>query len=764
MYQQKCARCHGEAGQGVPDQYDGPLQGDLSIDELAELVDATMPQDAPEECVGDEAGDVATYIFDEFYSPAAQREKGQVAIPRVELLRLTAPQYRNVVADLIGFFTPPQRGESDSTPTGGLRGEYFESDGMNKASRFCFQRVDHYLDFDFGKWGPVPQMAADQFTIIWNGSLAAPHTGDYEFRIRTPNGARLYLNFDARPRDGALRDDSARDRHTAFIDAWVSSGEMREETGRVFLLSGRRYPVRLEFFKYLDAAASLTLEWKPPHGVWSVLDGNYLSPQRAPRTWVVDTPLPADDRSLGYERGSSVSREWHAATTSAAVATADEVVDRLRHLARVRDGAKNREAKLGEFLARLASVAFRRPLTADEDRLFREDVFADAPNTDTAVRRAVLIALTSPHFLYTNLMPAGESPSQHAIAARLSFAIWDSIPDESLLEAAEKGELATPEQIAGQARRMLGDPRAREKMRGFFRHWLEFDERDLAKDESLFPEFDEAVIADLRRSLELFVDQVVWSEASDYRELLLADYLLVNERLRALYQDEFVECAETDPAGGSDGEFTVARCAPDRRSGILTHPYLLSALAYHNNTSPIHRGVFLTRNIVGRGLKPPPVAQTFEESRFTPELTMREKITELTQEKACMSCHSVINPLGFALENFDAVGRWRTVENEKPIDPRSDYTTAGGTTVELAGARDIATFAVTSDAAHRAFVTQLFRHLVQQNPAAYGPDMVERLRNEFANDGFNVQNLMVRIASLAAAYDPTAVPEPEPLP
>ncbi len=824
VFQQKCVSCHGGDGQGVADAYEEPLQGDLSLDELASLIERTMPEEEPETCVGGEARHVAEYIFHEFYSAAAREKKQIVTAPRIELARLTVPQYQNVIADLIGRFTPAprsdtrRRGQPQDVTTAaasepGLRAEYYQSKGMSKADKLEQVRVDRSIDFRFADQSPVDGITADQFSIIWNGTLLTDDTGFYEFRVRTENGARLYLNSDSPERRRRLRDDSAVAGQAALIDAWVSSGELREPTARVFLLGGRRYPIRLEFFKYKEKTASIRLEWKPPHGTWSVLDHHNLNTEPATRVFVVDTPFPADDRSLGYERGSSVSREWHAATNNAAVAAAAEVVNRLPLLAGIDDKTANREQRIEEFVAGFASVAFRRPLTTDEDQFFRTVPFANAPNLDVAVRRAVLLILDSPHFLYTDLTPADEPPSQHTIASRLAFALWDSLPDEALSEAATDGQLATLEQIESQAHRMIADPRARTKMRGFFHHWLELGERDLAKDKEMFPEFDEAVIADLRRSLELFIDRVVWSEESDYRELLLADYLVLNKRLRDLYQapreDEFAERApsesvtsksvtsesitsesvssesitsasdttESTPAesaeqdstaiAGSElavppvSDFQRVDFAPDRRAGVLTHPYLLSAFAYHNNTSPIHRGVFLTRNIIGRSLNPPPIAVAFKNDEFAPDLTMREKITQLTRDTACMSCHRVINPLGFALENFDAVGRWRTVDNNKPVDARSEYTTVEGHTVEVQNARDVANFAVHNDSAHRAFVTQVFQHLVKQNPYAYGPDIVDQLRYEFAEDSFNIQNLWVRIAVLAAAHGHAITPEPE---
>ena len=466
VFQDKCANCHGADGQGAADGHEDPLYGDQSIDELARLIERTMPEEEPETCVGDEARQVAEYIYNEFYSPVAREKKRITTVPRVELTRLTVPQYRNALADLIGQFTPTprnnvrrrggQRPPDDApqpAPEPGLRAQYYQSKGMSKADKLQQDRVDRSIDFDFEEQSPVEGITADQFAIIWQGTLIADDTGYYEFRVRTENGARLYLNSDAPQRRRKLRDDSSVAGQAALIDAWVSSGEMREPTARVFLLGGRRYPLRLEFFKYKEQTASIRFQWKPPHGAWSVLDHDHLNTAPAARVFVADTPFSADDRSLGYERGSSVSRQWHAATNNAAIAAAAEVVNRLPLLARFdsnspdREETPDREQLLRDFVVHFASVAFRRPLTSLEDQFFREAPFADAPNLDAAVRRAVLLILNSPHFLYTDLTPAGQAPSQHAIATRLAFALWDSIPDESLFEAASNGQLATAEQI-----------------------------------------------------------------------------------------------------------------------------------------------------------------------------------------------------------------------------------------------------------------------------------------------------------------------------
>src|SRR5213079_29337 len=278
----------------------------------------------------------------------------------------------------------------------------------------------------------------------------------------------------------------------------------------------------------------------------------------------------------------------------------------------------------------------------------------------------------------------------------------------------------TREQVVQQADRMLGDPRARAKVQYFLRHWLQMDRvENLSKDDKLYPGFTPEIIADLRTSLDVFLEDAVWN--GNYRQLLLADYLYVNEHLAKFYG------IETNAAD----DFFKVTLDPTQRSGVVTHPYLLAAFSYQKSTSPIHRGVFLTRNIVGRALKPPPMAMTFKDADFAPNLTMREKVAQLTRSQACQACHSVINPLGFSLESYDAVGRFRTQDNDRPIDPVSDYLTDEGQTVRLAGARDVAQFALTSDHAQNGFIEQLFHHVVKQPVRAYGADVMDRLRQSF---------------------------------
>ena len=740
IYQKQCVECHGKSGEGNELEEVDALYGDRSVESLTRLIERTMPEEDPKSCIGKDAKAVAQYIYDAFYSPAAREKLGRANVAKIDTARMTVPQYRNAVADLLGSFgmQMPAR----DFETGGLRGYYFSSKGMNKKEGDAVEKVDGALDLDFGEGPPAEGLNAEQFSIVWEGSFFARDTGQYEFRTSTPNGVRLYLNVPIKKGERNYRDDSSNGERSALIDDWVSSGkEVRQSTAKVFLLGGRRYPIRFDYFKYKEKIGKVRLEWKPPHGAWSIMSGDVLSPSIARPTFVVSAPFPADDRSFGYERGTSISKAWHESTTAGAVEVAAEVDARLGRMSRAGDDDPQRAEKLKDLCTRFAETAFRRPLSDMERKLYIDKQFAGSGDPEVAVKRCVLLCLKSPRFLYPELRAEDQAPDGYTVASRLSFALWDSIPDARLLKAAAEGELNTTGGVAEQARRMLDDPRARAKIGGFFEHWLEMEERDLAKDKSMFPEFDEAVIADLRESLMRFIDEVVWGERSDYRDLLRADYLLLNQRLAKLYGGQI-----------EGGGYQRVPVDPKRRAGVMTHPYLLSAFAYHNNTSPIHRGVFMTRNIIGRALKPPPKAVAFKDDEFDPKLTMREKVTQLTRDTACMSCHSVINPLGFSLENFDAVGRWREKDHNNPVNSKSKYTTIDGKTVSLASARDIANYAASSPSAHRAFTAALFHHVIKQPVAAYGPGALRDLREDFTASNFNIRDLMIEIAKTHALH------------
>ena len=734
VYRQDCMSCHGPVGQGVAGKADEPLVGEKSIASLAKYIAREMPENDPGTLSLADATASAEYIHKAFYSGEARARNHP---PRIELAHLTVRQYRESIADLLASL----RNANATTETGGLAGTYRErperdpkKPDQNRPEVTYKQQVDPVIDFDFGDKAPEKGSFAAQFSINWSGSVHVPDTGEYEFRVTSPNGVRLYVNA---PENGSEKN--------ALIDIWVSSAMTRTASSPIFLLGGRSYPLKLEFFKYKDKTASLRLEWRPPGGAWTVIPRTNLSPKSSSPVSVISVPLPPDDGSIGYERGASVSREWTEAIAKGALQVSGMIGPHLFTLAGTKADAPDRGEKLKAFTLRFAQMAYRRPLN-DEQKADLTAIYAAGVAPEVAAKRAFIFTLSNPAFLYPGIGPQDD----YAVASRLALTLWDSVPDAVLLKAAAAGQLKDAAQVRLQAQRMMKDPRAKSKLRDFLHHWLHVEEgAEIAKDQKEYPGFDQGVVMDLRTSLDLFAESVVWSEASDYRQLLLSDTILMNERLAKFYGQK-VE------AGAG---FQPVKMDAEQRGGVLTHPFVLATFSYTKSSSPIHRGVFVTRNILGLMLKPPPMAIAFMDDKFDPSFTMREKVTELTSKPACMSCHVTINPLGFSFERFDAVGRVRTTDNKKPVDPTSDYTTSDGNVIKLTGARDVAVHAAESLSGQTGFVRNLFQEMVKQPPAAYSPELLGQLTSQFRADKFHVRNLAVEVA-VVAALRPTVTTTP----
>ena len=727
VFRKQCASCHGLKGEGAKG-YRKPLTGSQSIGQLAKFIAQTMPP-GPKKCSAADSRTVAAYIYDAFYSPIAQ-ERSRPA--RIELSRLTVRQYRNAIADLVGSF----RSRVSMDEKRGLRAEYFKTpyfDGNQKA----LERVDPEIKFDFGITAPTPkQDNPRKFSIRWSGSVLTPDTGEYEFTLRTEHAVTLWVNDTRHP----------------LIDAMVKSGKDNEYHANLYLLGGRAYPLRLEFSKSNQgvnddekdkkrpvAKAYLSMEWRTPKRIAEVIPERNLIPKELPEGFAASIPFPPDDRSIGYERGNSVSKAWEDATTEGAIEAANYVIKHLADLSGVPDSDKDRANRLKEFCGKFAERAFRRPLNKELEQTYLVHPFLNAPDIETGVKRALLLALKSPRFLYREL-GVGKPDSYH-VASRLSFGLWDSSPDEDLLKAAEKGELATREQISKQAERMIVDPRAWFKLREFFLQWFKVDQfPELSKESKIYPEFSPEVQSDLRTSFEIFLESVVRSEKSDYRELLLTDKLYLNGRLANLYG------VKLPP----DAPFQQVTLDPDERSGALTHPYLMASFAYFKASSPIHRGVLLARNLLGRTLQPPPQAVAPLAVDLHPNLTTRQRVTLQTRSANCMGCHGMINPLGFTLEKFDAIGRLRTQESAQPIDASGSYHGRNGQTVQFKGARDLGQYIANSEEAHAAFVEKLFQFLMKQPIRAFGSKALPNLQRSFKAGDYNIRKEIVEMMATSA--------------
>ena len=323
-----------------------------------------------------------------------------------------------------------------------------------------------------------------------------------------------------------------------------------------------------------------------------------------------------------------------------------------------------------KIVSDFARRAFRRPVT-DEDlnplMAFYKVGYADG-GFERGVRDAVTAILASPHFLYRaesgNALGGARTLSDLELASRLSFFLWSSLPDEELLDLATQSRLSRPDVLAKQVRRMLADSRAKSLIDDFAFQWLNVAKLDeIAPDSRLFPHA--SGLLDIRplfkEELRLFIDSVLRSDRSVI-ELLTADYTFLNERLAMHYGIENVK-------GGHFRRVTLENTA---RYGLLGKGAILNLTANPNRTSPVLRGAWILERLLGTPpAQPPPNVPTLAENRPGQKAqTVRERIEQHRSKPTCMGCHGVMDPLGFALENFDTVGQYHTRDTQAltPID------------------------------------------------------------------------------------------------
>ncbi len=322
------------------------------------------------------------------------------------------------------------------------------------------------------------------------------------------------------------------------------------------------------------------------------------------------------------------------------------------------------------ILSTLMRRAYRRPIAkSDLDgplAQFREG--RAGGDFDAGIGRALSAVLINPEFLFRVEAEPKNAAAGGAyritdleLASRLSFFLWSSIPDDELLDLAIRGRLSRPEELEKQTRRMLADPRSANLATNFAGQWLRLRNLEaFVPSTRWFPEFDDNVREGFRKETELFVDSIVRDDRS-VLDLIKADYTFLNERLARHYGIPNVY--------GS--HFRKVTVSPEsRRGGLLRHGSVLSVTSYATRTSPILRGVYVLDNIFGAPPPPPlPNVPALDEGTVSASLPMRERLAAHRKNPACASCHRTIDPVGFALENFNAVGQWRSYEGEgEPID------------------------------------------------------------------------------------------------
>ncbi|MBI1792107.1 MAG: DUF1592 domain-containing protein [Acidobacteria bacterium] len=328
------------------------------------------------------------------------------------------------------------------------------------------------------------------------------------------------------------------------------------------------------------------------------------------------------------------------------------------------------EACARRILTTLMRRAYRRPV-AEADLRVPLKFYQDARRDEgfvAGIEMALRAVLVSPEFLFrVEQDPAGVAPktayriSDLELASRLSFFLWSSIPDDELLETAIRGGLNTPAVLERQVRRMLQDPRARVLATNFAEQWLHL--RNLASttpDMRLFPDFDDNLRQAFRRETELFFESILREDRS-VGDLLGANYTFLNERLAKHYGIPNVY-------GSRFRRITLEQGSA--RGGLLRQGSVLTVTSYATRTSPVIRGKWILENLLGTPPPPPPgaVPALKENTGVGKGLSVRARLAQHRDNPACSGCHQLMDPVGFSLENYDAVGRWRTAEDGTPID------------------------------------------------------------------------------------------------
>ena len=322
------------------------------------------------------------------------------------------------------------------------------------------------------------------------------------------------------------------------------------------------------------------------------------------------------------------------------------------------------------ILSRLARLAYRRTINeADKHTLldFFDQGRRNGGSFDSGIQFALERMLVDPDFLL-RVHRAPATPGTYPlgdleVASRLSFFLWSSIPDERLLSLAERGWLSDPDVLESEARRMLADPRATDALvSDFAAQWLNLRRiKEVVVDPLRYPNYDESLLQAFERETELFVADTLRRDRS-VTDLLNADYTFVNERLARHYGISGIYGSRFRRVDLPD---------PSQRGGLLAQGSLLATTSYPDRTSPVLRGKWLLNNILGlqAPLPPPGLDTSLDNKPGSRTASIRERLARHRQDPSCNSCHAVIDPLGFALENFDVIGGWRTVDQSgNPVD------------------------------------------------------------------------------------------------
>jgi len=405
------------------------------------------------------------------------------------------------------------------------------------------------------------------------------------------------------------------------------------------------------------------------------------------------------------------------------------------------------EACAEKILSNLAHHAYRRPVAADDVSqllaLYRKG--AQSVGFESGIRLALQKILAAPDFIFrAEFDPQGAAPgsaqrvSDIELASRLSFFVWSSIPDEELLAVAESGRLSDPSVLQAQVRRMLADERSQALVKNFSGQWLFLRNIErISPDTGSFPTFDENLRQALAKETELVVESTLREDRSIV-DLLRTDYTFLNQRLaehygiKGIYGNEFRRVALADPA----------------RHGLLGQASILTVTSYPNRTAPTIRGKWVLEQLLGIPPPPPPPnVPSLKDDATTKNLTMRQRMELHRSNPTCAACHKMMDPLGFALENFDGLGQWReTTGISEPIDSSGvlpDGTAFNGP----AGLREV--LVTKRDLFVENFTERLLTYALGRGVEEYDHPVLRKITREATSDNHRWSSIILGIVNSA---------------
>ena len=398
----------------------------------------------------------------------------------------------------------------------------------------------------------------------------------------------------------------------------------------------------------------------------------------------------------------------------------------------------------GKFIESFGRRAYRRPLEAVEVERLKK-VHAAGGDFANGVRMVVQALLQSPKFLYL-VEPIGSGPAgsvvgmdAYSLASRLSYFLWNSMPDDSLLDAAGAGKLNTADSLATEAGRLMKDKRFNDTVATFHDQWLDFHElRGAAKDPMAFPAWSEALRGLMEEESRRFVEHVMTEGDGSLQTLLGANYSFLSGSLYEVY-------GLPKPAGAAATAWTKVDLKKEERAGILTQVGLLSGLAREDRTSFVRRGKLVMEAFLCKEVPPPPPGVNDAETDIPATATARERAALHRADPSCAACHDLFDPIGFAFENYDAIGRFRTADGGKPIDSKVEVKGTDTINGPVEGAIALSAKLAASEEVRSCVAKQWLRFALGREDGADEKPSLDAAIKSFKESGGKVGDLLLAV-------------------